>query len=191
MEKKKFLFKRQYSIIEKTLAIIIIMLIAIIIEIVNEKSVANEKLEEQNTKVIGLEQKVKSSEEQILKLGQNDKQKEIKQTVDNLKKEQESLETQKKQLETEINTLKDDIIKLKGEPKTYPAGHLTAGTDIPIGKYKIYGGKSNFVVYSSSGSLKVNIILGSGSFAVSEYIYTFSTGDRIQANSSFKLVSIE
>ncbi len=191
MEKAKSLFKRQYSIIEKILAIIIIMLIAIIIIIANEKSIATEKLEAQNTRIIRLEQKIKSNNEQILMLGKNDKQKEIKQIVDTLKSEKESLESQKKQLETEIDMLKGDIIKLKGEPKTYPAGHLTAGIDIPLGKYKIYGGNSNFVVHSSSGSLKVNIILGSGSFAVNEYIYTFSMGDRIQANSSFKLVAVE
>ncbi len=138
-----------------------------------------------------LEEKISSLNEQIKILGRNDKQAEIKQTIDNLKKEQNSLQNQKEQLENEVNTLKSDIIKLKGEPKTYPAGHLTAGTDISTGKYKIYGGSSNFVVYSSYGDLKVNIILGTGYLSVSEYIYTFSTGDKIEASSSFKLVAVE
>ena len=112
--------------------------------------------------------------EQIKLLGKNDKQAEIKQTIDNLKKEEDSLKNQKQQLENEVNVLKSDIIKLKGEPKTYPAGHLTAGIDIPIGKYKIYGGSSNFVVYSAYGDLNVNIILGSGYSSVNEYIYIHS-----------------
>jgi len=138
-----------------------------------------------------LEGKIISLNKQILILGKNEKQTEIKQTIENLKKEQDNLKRQKEQLETEMQTLKSDIIRLKEEPKTYPAGHLTAGTDVPIGKYKIYEGNSNFVVYSSSGSLKVNIILGSDSFSVKEYIYTFCNGDKIKANSTFKLVAIE
>lgn len=124
---------------------------------------------------------------------------------DEKQKELEEIETKKNELNTEIVTLEDkketlnleieqlngEVVKLKGEPKTYPAGHLEAGTDIPIGKYKIYDGNSNFVVYSSTGKLKVNIILGTGNYNVKEYIYTFENGDKIEASSSFKLVEVE
>lgn len=101
-----------------------------------------------------------------------------------------SLEEKKQTLNSEIEQLNGEAIKIKGTPKTYPAGHLTAGTDIPVGRYKIYGGNSNFIVYSSTGKLEVNIILGE-SFGVNEYIYTFKSGDKIEANSSFKLVEVE
>lgn len=101
-----------------------------------------------------------------------------------------SLEEKKQTLNSEIEQLNGEAIKLKGTPKTYPAGHLTAGTDIPLGRYKIYEGNSNFIVYSSTGKLEVNIILGE-SFGVDEYIYTFKSGDKIEANSSFKLVEVE
>ena len=101
-----------------------------------------------------------------------------------------SLEEKKQTLNSEIEQLNGEAIKIKGTPKTYPAGHLTAGTDIPVGRYKIYGGNSNFIVYSSAGKLEVNIILGE-SFGVNEYIYTFKSGDKIEANSSFKLVEVE
>ncbi len=117
--------------------------------------------------------------------------KELQNKEEKLNSNISSLESKKDELNAQIEKLNGDVIKLKGEPKTYPAGHLTAGTDIPTGKYKIYGGSSNFVVYSSTGSLKVNIILGSGSYKVSEYIYTFKNGEKIEASSSFKLVAVE
>ena len=121
---------------------------------------------------------------------EQEKTKQLQNKQESLNTEISNLENKKNLLNTEIEKLNGDIIKIKGEPKTYPAGHLTAGTDVPIGKYKIYGGSSNFFVYSSTGNLKVNIILG-GRYGVNEYIYTFQSGDKIEANSSFKLVSVE
>lgn len=110
--------------------------------------------------------------------------------INELKSTNQELENKKMSLNNEIEKLKEDIIKTKGEPKTYPAGQLTAGVDVPTGKYKIYGGNSNFIVHSSYGDLKVNIILG-GSYGVNEYIYTFQQGDKIDAKSSFSLIGVE
>lgn len=102
-----------------------------------------------------------------------------------LQKDISSLQSQKKQLQS-------DIIQISGSPRTYPAGYLTAGADFDEGRYKIYGGSSNFIVHSSDGDLKVNIILGNGSYySVKEYIYTFSSGDEIQAESTFKMVPVK
>lgn len=128
---------------------------------------------------------------QIQELQQEEKQNEINNNIKALEDRVAELTTQKQDLENQINTLSQEVIRIKGEAKTYPAGYLTAGEDVPTGKYKIYGGSSNFVVYSASGSLQVNIILGSGQYKVSEYIYTFKSGDVIKANSSFKLVEVE
>lgn len=126
-----------------------------------------------------------------------EKQEEINEKIKLLESKQKELETkkgelekQKKDLENQIKTLQSDVIKIKGQPKTYPAGQLTAGTDIPTGKYKIYGGNSNFIVRSVYGDLKVNIILG-GSYGVEEYIYTFQNGDKVEARSTFKLVEVK
>lgn len=190
-EKILKILKEKYIIIYFLLVIIVFTFAIFISMNVSENAKIKKELYEYNQKNEKLKEKISSLNEQIQILGKNEKQIEIKQIIENLEKEQRDLEKQKEQLELEVKTLKGDVIKLRGEPKTYPAGHLTAGTDIPTGKYKIYGGSSNFVVYSSSGSLKVNIILGSNSLSVSEYIYTFSVGDKIQANSSFKLVSVE
>ena len=124
----------------------------------------------------------------------NERQKEIEELgskKDELSTEISSLESKKQTLNSEIEQLNGEVIKLKGTPMTYPAGQLTVGTDIPVGKYKIYDGNSNFIVYSSTGNLEVNIILGSGNYNVSEYIYTFKEGDKVEARSSFKLVEVE
>ncbi len=122
---------------------------------------------------------------------EQNKLKEIQTKQNEIKSEISSLENKKQTLNTEIQELNSEVVKIKGQPKTYPAGQLTAGTDIPVGKYKIYDGKSNFVVYSKSGELKVNIILGAENYGVNEYVYTFKEGDMVKANSSFKLVTIE
>ena len=125
----------------------------------------------------------------VSELSQTDKQAEIQKNIKTLETEVDNLTSQKSQLESEIESLKADVITINGEPKTYPAGQLTAGIDVPIGKFKIYGGSSNFIVRSSNGSLRVNTILG-GNYGVEEYIYTFRSGDKIDAHSSFKLLEV-
>ena len=64
-----------------------------------------------------------------------------------------------------------------------------AGEDFEVGRYKIYGGSSNFIVYSRYGDLEVNTILGD--WGVEEYVYTFNNGDEIEAHSSFKMQPIQ
>lgn len=179
--------KEQYYIVEGILAVVLILFIALFAQTYYEK---NNMLTSKNIEIENLNKRIESCNEQIEKLGKNEKQQEINNNIMQLQNQKQDLETQKTQLETEINTLKGEVIKAKGQPKTYPAGHLTAGTDVPVGKYKIYGGSSNFIVYSAYGTLEVNIILG-GTYGVNEYIYTFQSGDKIQASSSFNLVEVE
>lgn len=117
----------------------------------------------------------------------------IKKLKDNQKELQEDIkkkEAEKSSLEKELKKLNGDIAIAKGKAKTYPAGRLTAGEDFEVGRYKIYGGSSNFVVYSMFGDLEVNIILG-GNYGVDEYLYEFSEGDEVRAESSFKMQPIE
>lgn len=194
----KELIKEKYLAIEIILLVIIAICVIIICIITknNENMTADYKSLEnrynQTTKDLNkVKEETKNKEEEISELKQEEKIKEIENKINGLNTEVMSLQTQKDSLNTEIATLKEETIKLKGEPKTYPAGQLVAGTDVPVGKYKIFGGNSNFVVYSAYGDLKVNIILGNGSFNVNEYIYTFQEGDKIEARSSFKLVSVE
>lgn len=107
----------------------------------------------------------------------------------NLENEKTRLKQDIAELEAKIEELNADVIKIAGKPKTYPAGYLYAGKDFPAGRYKIYGGSSNFFVYDVNDRIRVNIILGR--LGVDEYIYTFSEGEEIRAKSSFKLVPVE
>lgn len=191
-----YLFKIKIFLQKKSLIIESILLTLLIVVIIFYNVVKEEKnqltdeitnIKEENSE---LSEKVDSYYNQIKILGKNEKQQELNEQIQELETKQEELSIQKTELESQIQTLSEEVAKAKGEPKNYSAGHLTAGIDVPTGKYKIYGGSSNFVVYSAYGSLKVNIILG-GSYGVSEYIYTFEEGDKIEANSAFKLVAVE
>ena len=131
----------------------------------------------------------------MLQLSEAEQETEIQ--VAKLKKEKKHLERQKSnlqievaQLERKIGELKKEAIKIAGRTKKYPAGYLTAGVDFPLGRYKVFGGSSNFVVYDASGRLRVNIVLG-GRVGVDEYIYNFEEGDEVVAHASFKLVLIK
>lgn len=90
-----------------------------------------------------------------------------------------------------LDNIIGETLEKKAEPISLPAGYLYAGIDFPIDRYRIFDGSSNFVVYDSKDSLMVNIILGNGKHNVSEYIYSFRTGDCIRCNSSFKIELIE
>lgn len=201
----KTILKEKYAVIESVLGVFCFILIIISILVdndkmdlenkyneINSKYVNTDKeLQETKTKLADANQKISQNQSEIEELKQIDKQEEISNNITTLESKVTELTNQKASLETQVSELNSEVIKLKGEPKTYPAGQLVAGTDVPTGKYKIYGGNSNFVVYSASGSLQVNIVLGTNAYSVSEYIYTFKTGDKIEARSSFKLVEVE
>lgn len=203
-EAKGFL-QENYLIIEIILLVFAVTMLGLVIFMnVQKSNLESEILNSQgnyknlSSQYANLEKKLKErenelekSKEEVQELKQEEKQNEINNNIKTLENKVSELTTQKQDLENQINTLNQDVIRIKGEAKTYPAGHLTAGVDTPTGKYKIYGGSSNFVVYSASGSLQVNIILGTGRYSVSEYIYTFKSGDKIEADSSFKLVEVE
>lgn len=101
-----------------------------------------------------------------------------------------ALENEVASLQGQLEALNADAIRIKGEARQFPAGYLYAGQDFDAGRYKVYGGSSNFIVYSSGGTLRVNIILG-GAYGVEEYIYTFASGDEVQAGSAFSMVPVE
>ena len=148
-------------------------------------------VEQYETDIDEKDAQIQEREGKVKELSQEDKITELENKKRDLESKVGSLETEKTKLEGEIEQLKGDVIKVKGEPKQYPAGQLVAGTDVPTGKYKISGGNSNFIVHSSSGSLRVNIILGNDSYEVNEYIYKFEYGDKIDAHSSFTLEEVE
>lgn len=139
------------------------------------------------------EMEIGNKEAKLKQLEQVEKQDELNSKINELDSKVLSLEKQKEELESKIKSLKEDVIKIKGEGKNFPAGYLSAGKDFEAGRYKIYGGSGNFAVYSSTGKLRVNIILGDNPnyHQVNEYLYSFSDGDEIKANSQFKMIPIE
>lgn len=66
-----------------------------------------------------------------------------------------------------------------------PSGSFEVGLDISPGTYiaSATSGSGNFVVYSSSGRLKTNEILGIGDYAISKVKVSLETGDTILISS--------
>lgn len=163
----------------------------------------NNKIAEKEQQLINLKDENNSIQEQFMGLSEkistlqkDEEQEKINNKIQELKSEQEELEedikdkkSEKSSLEKELDKLNGDIVTAKGKAKTYPAGQLVAGEDFEVGRYKIYGGSSNFIVYSRYGDLEVNTILGD--WGVEEYVYTFNNGDEIEAHSSFKMQPIQ
>lgn len=182
------------------LSIIIIILIGIIVFNMSSSLVRIKTAEESATSLKeennNIQKQFKSLTDKIAVLQKDDEQKKINDKITELKEEQEKLEeeikdrkSEKSTLEKDLKRLNGDIIIAKGKAKSYPAGQLVAGEDFEVGRYKIYGGSSNFIVYSRFGDLEVNTILGD--WGVDEYIYTFNEGDEVEAHSSFKMQPIE
>jgi Skp family chaperone for outer membrane proteins len=101
-------------------------------------------------------------------------------------------------LDGQIKSKNDQLASLTGQiqakneaPKVLPAGQFVVGKDVPASRYKAVpnGEGSNFVVYSSSGGLKVNTILGS--IGVCEYIFYAESGDQIKTEASVKLIPVQ
>lgn len=90
----------------------------------------------------------------------------------------------------ELDRLTNGIIQKKSEPKVLPAGFFEVGTDIEPGRYSVTG-RSNLFIYDSNGYLKVNTILGDGSFGVENYVCRLETGDQIEAAGKFTYTPIE
>lgn len=90
----------------------------------------------------------------------------------------------------QLDTLQNLIKKTGEDPIKLTAGYFYGGTDIPTGRYQVSNGSSNFVVHSSGGRLKVNIILG-GRYGVDSYVFDVSSGDEIKSESPCTLTPIE
>lgn len=188
-----------WTIIGLTILLIILITAYVFIDIkwnIKEKDYRSSisSLKEENNKI---QLTIKELSEKNSSLQREEEKNKIKEEIEELKADKqkiaEDIEAKKEEktsLEQKLKELEDEVITVKGKGKTYPAGYLTAGKDFEVGRYKIYGGSSNFIVYSKYGDLRVNIILG-GKYGVEEYIYTFEDGDEIKAGSSFKLRPIE
>ncbi|MDN7244657.1 hypothetical protein [Planococcus shenhongbingii] len=93
----------------------------------------------------------------------------------------------------ELGRLEQVIKKKKEEPISLYSGQYIVGRDIAEGRYQAtnIGDGSNFVVYSSSGDLKVNTILGGGNVGYGDYIFFAVEGDLIETSAQVKLIPVE
>lgn len=82
--------------------------------------------------------------------------------------------------QAELDALTSKVDEVRSRPIQLPAGHFTAGRDIPPGRY-IVRGDSNFTIYDDRGELKTSVILGNGSYgSLTEYVCDLSDGDKLE-----------
>lgn len=93
----------------------------------------------------------------------------IAEKQDELNKKQAEVDSK----QAELDKLSGAVVKAAGNPITVSAGDYIVGTDIKAGRYKV-SGSSNFVVYTSSGELYINTILGDGTVGRGDYTATLS-----------------
>ena len=112
--------------------------------------------------------------------------------IDEKQSEIASLDEQIQDKQKELASLEGKIQETGEKPIDLPSGTFIVGSDLPANRYKVTTNSSsgNFVVYSSSGKLKVNQILGT-SFGETEHIFFAEEGDIIETNMRVKLTPVE
>jgi hypothetical protein len=92
--------------------------------------------------------------------------------------------------QSELDRLNGDILKAQGQPISLPAGQYVVGQDIAAGRY-VVSGRSNFVTYSSSGALKINVILGDSFIGSGDYVGFLEMGDMVESQAPVTLTPVE
>lgn len=109
--------------------------------------------------------------------------------INDKKSELESLNSDIEEKQSELELLNGQIVEAAGKPIEILSGQYFVGVDIPEGRYQA-SGTSNFVVYGSDGSLKVNTILGDA-YGDGDYVFFALEGDYIEASSKTTLTPVE
>lgn len=195
----KYKYKRKANKYKKMVfiefAFIIIFVVFLIFIFVNNNNKVNE-LEEQNIK---LEQDCEYYKEKYndinvkYKAILNSENYKVFLEIEDKQVLISSMEQEISNTETEIQMLNAKIAELEGkyeqklsEPISFSAGQYECGVHFEPGRYRIYGGSSNFFV---NNGLDLNIILGNDPSwgQVPEYIYNFKRGDEVESRSPFKM----
>lgn len=94
--------------------------------------------------------------------------------------------------QSELEKLKNGVAKKKEDPVELISGVFIVGKDLPPSRYQAtnIGRGSNFVVYDSDGSLKVNTILGND-FGSGDYVFFANEGDVIETSAKVKLIPVK
>ncbi|WP_078555923.1 hypothetical protein [Bacillus alkalicellulosilyticus] len=143
---------------------------------------------------------IESKEEEYQKVlkvieGRDSIKSEIKDLESELKLKERELDSIKSNIERkdkELSAISGELKKKQDEPKRLSSGTFIVGHDIPASRYIATpnGGSGNFVVYSATGSLKVNVILG-GSIGVPEHVFFAEEGDTIELNNPTRFTPVE
>lgn len=153
-----------------------------------------------NKEYEGIESEIESMKEEI------DAAKEIMEKRDSLETEIKSLDIEIRTEQTKLDDLSakvtakqtelekiENVVASKGEePIKLSPGQYIVGADFPAGRYiaKPNGGNGNFVVYSDSGSLEVNTILG-GTYGEASYTFFTMDGYLLENTSPVILEAVE
>lgn len=113
--------------------------------------------------------------------------------VDDAKEDLENINADLKTATKDLEKLEKTITKKKEDPTQLLSGVYIVGEDVEPGRYQAtnVGSGSNFFVYSDSGSVKVNTILGDSSVGSGDYVFFANDGDLIETNAEVKLIPVE
>jgi len=156
-----------------------------------ELSTTNSDLEDINEQVKVAKGKLESNQAEFDKLQELAKNREqIKTDVDKATTTLETLKTNIDKATEKLQAVTGKVTKAKGKPTEIGAGHFVFGSDIKPGRYEVtpVGRGTNFVVYSSGGSLAVNTILGSD---VPSYVFKAGDGYTLETEGRVKLTPVE
>lgn len=152
-----------------------------------------EKYDSVKMELANVEHKLEVNNENFEKFKKLKSQKgELQSKIEENKNQLSAVKSDIDQAESKLKDVQANIERAKGSPKYLYAGKFEVGKDVPTGRYKVVPvrGGSNFVVYGSTGGLKVNTILGG--HGVNQYTFYAEDGDRIETESNrIKLIPMK
>ncbi|MBP1971135.1 seryl-tRNA synthetase [Virgibacillus natechei] len=146
---------------------------------------------EEATAMIGEKEKIQG-EIDSLQGDFDEKQTELEENLDEKETELDEITVNIEKKQSELEQLETGIAKKKEDPIELISGTFIVGSDVPPGRYQAtnVGQGSNFVVYSSSGSLKVNTILGDD-WGSGDHVFFAEEGDQIETAAPVQLIPVE
>lgn len=172
-----------------------------LVTIIEEKKIELKELEqhlEETTTALENQQDELAEVKEII-ASRDSIQAEIEELNDQLTQKQNEvskIDSQIQEKQGELASLEGKVKEAKEKPVSSPSGTFIVGVDLPANRYKAEAksGFGNFIVTSSSGNLKVNQILDTGSgmgIGVSEHIFYAGEGDVIETTMPTVLIPVE
>lgn len=153
-----------------------------------EKQILSKEINNQNETL----NKIENAESVVsdLKLEET----ELTKNIDSLTSEVNNLLLEKENVEREIEKLQGNLVEAAGAPIELQPGMWFQDIDeIPVGRYTVSNGDSNFFVRDEDGVAYVNIILddSDSGWGVAEYTFVLIEGAIIEADSACTLTPVK